>query len=53
MNALYVLAFSVVFFIALFIVIGGVRYFGARQQQARVALHAQRNGSRDPLPNTD
>ena len=49
MDALYVLAFSVVFFIALYIVIGCVRYFGAGQQQARVALRAQHKDSPDAM----
>lgn len=49
MNALYVLAFLVFFFIALYIVIGCVRYFGANQQQIRVALRAQRNDSPDAM----
>ncbi len=54
MDAVYVLAlFFIVFMIAVYIVIGGVHYFGARKRKAAAASHALRNVSRDALPSTD
>lgn len=53
MVAIHILAFFVGFFVSLFLIVVGVRLFGAWQRRTREALPARRKGNRVALHSPD
>jgi hypothetical protein len=53
MVPLYFLAFFVVFFIALFVIVGGILYYGERERRTRPVLPTPNKSSAVALHSAD